>query len=170
MEYVLFAVLCLVAFAGILLAALQLPGTWLILAVSAGYDWYHHWRCLGWKWLVALAAAAMVAEAVDLAASFVVARKGGASRRASIGAVIGGMAGMILLSVPVPIIGTIIGGMMGCFVGALAGELSLRDDLAAGAKVGLFATIGRMLGMLAKTSAALVIAGTVLVLAGRAVW
>jgi uncharacterized protein YqgC (DUF456 family) len=80
------------------------------------------------------------------------------------------MAGMLIFSVPVPIIGTIIGGMIGCFVGALAGELSVRDDLAAGAKVGLFATTGRMLGMLAKTTAAVVIAGTVLVLAGRAVW
>ncbi len=170
MEYFLFAVLCLLAVAGIFLAMLQLPGTWLILAASVGYDGYHGWRYLGWKWLVALTAAALTAEVVELAASFVVARKGGASRRASICAVIGGMAGMILLSVPIPIIGTIIGGMIGCFLGALAGELSVREDLAAVAKVGLFATIGRLIGMIAKTSAALVIAGTVLVLALRAIW
>lgn len=170
MEYALFAILCLVALVGVLFAALQLPGTWLILAASIGYDWYHDWQSLGWKWLVGLTAAALAAEVIETGASYVIARKGGASRRASIGAVIGGLAGMILLSAPIPILGTILGGMAGCFLGALAGELSVRQDLAAGTKVGVFATIGRLIGMMAKTSAALVIAGVVLVLAAAAVW
>ncbi|HKQ47278.1 MAG TPA: DUF456 domain-containing protein [Phycisphaerae bacterium] len=170
MEYTLFAVLCLTALAGILLAALQLPGTWLILAAAIGYDWYHGWGAMGCKWLVGLAAAALAAEVIETGASYVIARKGGASRRASIGAVIGGLAGMILLSAPIPILGTILGGMAGCFLGALAGEMSVRQDFTAGTKVGVFATIGRLIGMMAKTSAALVIAGIVLVLAASAVW
>lgn len=170
MEYLLFAIVCLIAVVGVLLAALQLPGTWLILAATVGYDWYHHWKIFGWKWLVALASAALVAEVIETGASYVIARKGGASRRASIGAVIGGLAGMILLSLPIPIIGTILGGMIGCFLGALVGELTVRDDLATGTKVGIYATIGRLIGMIAKTSAAVVIAGIVLVLAAAAIW
>jgi uncharacterized protein YqgC (DUF456 family) len=170
MDYTLFAILCLVALAGILLAAMQLPGTWLVLAAAIGFDAYHGWQAMGWKWLLGLGAAALTAEVIETGASYVIARKGGASRRAGICAVIGGLAGMVLLSLPIPIIGTILGGMFGCFLGALAGELSLQKDLAAGTRVGILATIGRLVGMMAKTSAALVIAGISLVLAARAVW
>lgn len=170
MEYLFLVILSLIAFAGVLLAALQLPGTWLILVTTVGYDWLHHWRILGWKWLLGLTAAAALAEVVEMASSIVIARKGGASRRASIGAVIGGMAGMVLLSVPIPILGTIVGGFFGCFLGALAGEMTIRDDLGRGTKVGIYATLGRLIGMIAKTSAALIIAGTVVVLAIGAIW
>lgn len=170
MESVLFIILCLIAIAAVLLAALQLPGTWLILVAAVGYDGYHRWGLFGWKWLLGLTAAAALAEAVEMASSILIARKGGASRRASIGALIGGMAGMILLSVPIPILGTIIGGFVGCFLGALAGEMTVRNDLSRGTKVGIYATLGRLFGMIAKTSAALIIAGTVVALAIRAIW
>ena len=72
---------------------------------------------------------------------------------------IGGFLGMFMFTIPLPIIGTLIGGVLGCFAGALIGEMSQHDDLAKGAKVGLFAAIGQVLGTLAKTMIALVMAG-----------
>ena len=109
------AVICV---AGVVLAALQLPGTWLILAAALAYDWYGGWTEIGWKWLVGLAVVAVIAEVADSASAVLLARRAGASRRASIGALVGGFAGMFVLSVPLPLVGTIVGGLVGCFVGA----------------------------------------------------
>jgi hypothetical protein len=165
MDMLLIIGLVLVAVVGIMLAAFQLPGTWLILATAILYDWHYGWQRLGWKWLLALGVIAAIGELLEMLASVAMARRAGASRRAAVGSLIGGFAGMILLSVPVPIIGTILGGLIGCFAGALLGELSLHDNLHTGAKVGIFATFGRLMGMMAKTAAAMVIAGAVVSLA-----
>lgn len=170
METLLFIGLVAIALAGVVLAAFTLPGSWVILASAVGYDGYFGWQRFGWKWLAALGAIALAAEIIELAASAVVAGKAGASRRAAIGSLIGGFAGMILLSVSVPVIGTILGGFIGCFIGALAGEMTLRDDLRTGLRVGLFATLGRLLGMMVKVSAAMAIAGAVVSLAFIATW
>jgi len=170
METLLLTGVILFSIMGVALAAFTLPGSWVILASAVGYDWYFGWQRFGWKWLVALGAIALAAEIVELAASAVVAGKAGASRRAAIGSLIGGFAGMLLLSVPIPVIGTILGGFIGCFIGALAGEMTLRDDLRSGVRVGLFATLGRLLGMMVKISAAMAIAGAVVSLAFIATW
>ncbi len=163
----LLIVLVVVALAGLILAALQLPGAWLILASAVAYDWHYHWQRLGWKALVAMGVVAGLAEILEMSASMVAARKAGASRRATFGAFIGGFAGMILLSVPIPIIGTIIGGLIGCFAGALIGETMVGNDLRAGTRVGVFAALGRLLGTMGKLAAAMVIAGATLGMALR---
>lgn len=162
--------LILIALIGILLAVLQLPGTWLILAAAVAFDGYYGWDALGWRWLAALAVVAVLAEILDTLASVVAARRAGASRRAMVGAVIGGFVGMVLLSLPVPVIGTILGGLLGCFLGGLMGEMTIRNDLAAGARVGLFATMGRVFGIVGKTAAAMAIAAATVSLAVRALW
>jgi len=138
-----------------------LPGTWLILASAIGYDWYFDWTQIGWPWLVGMGIFAVIVEVFETLAGAVAAQRAGASRRAVIGALVGGFAGMFVFTplVPIPVVGTIVGGLLGCFAGALTGELSLNKDLATGARVGLFATIGKIIGLVAKTSAAIVLAG-----------
>jgi hypothetical protein len=170
MEYFLLILVVLLSVVGVVLAVLQLPGAWLILAVAIGYDAYFDWQRLGWKWLAGLAALAVAAEVADALASAIATHRAGASRRAAIGALIGGFVGMIALSLPVPLIGTVFGGLVGCFVGAMAAELTLRDDLVAGARVGMFATMGRVAGLAAKTAAAMVIAGVTVILAIGSTW
>lgn len=110
--------LIVVALAGILLAALQLPGTWVILAAVVGFDWYYSFTRIGWKWLAALGAVAVAAEVADSLFAVAFAKRAGASRRAAIGALLGGFVGMFLFSLPMPIVGTIAGGVIGCFAGA----------------------------------------------------
>ncbi len=170
MDIPLFIVLVLIAFAGLLLAALQLPGTWLILAAAAGYDWYYGWERFGWTWLVPLVLVAGAAELFEFLAGALVARMGGASRRASIAALVGGVLGMIFLSIPLPVVGVIVGGLIGCFGGALLAELSLKKDVLTGTRVGVFAVAGRLLGTVAKISAAVVIAGITVSRALYAMW
>lgn len=158
-EWTLLILLVVVCFGGVVLSAIQLPGNWVLLAAAVGYDAYYHWERLGWKWLVVIGGLAVAGEAAELLASAVAASKAGASRRAGIGALVGGFAGMILFSIPVPILGTIAGGMAGCFLGALVAELTLHDDVVKGAKIGLFATIGRLFGLVAKLAATMAMAG-----------
>jgi len=167
MEYALFGGLVLVSLVGIALAVFQLPGTWLILAAAIGYDGYFGWTQITWPWLVGMAVFAVVVEVFDTLAGAVAAKRAGASRRAVVGSLVGGFAGMFIFSIPVPVLGTIVGGLLGCFAGALAGELSVKQDLVSGARVGLFATLGKIVGLVAKTSAALVLAGAAV---SRAAW
>jgi uncharacterized protein YqgC (DUF456 family) len=106
-------------------------------------------------------------EVIELLTSVLTARKAGASRRAGWGGLIGGIVGMFLFSIPVPIIGTIVGALVGCFVGAMIAELSVRNELGQGAKVGMFSAAGFVLGMVAKLALALVMAG---VLVSSLIW
>ncbi len=163
----LFILLTLCTLAGVALAAFQLPGLWLILACGAGYDGYFGWTRIGWMWWAGIVVAAIAVEIVDTLAGVLAARKAGASRRAAIGALIGGFIGMIVLSVPIPIpgVGAIVGGLLGCFFGALLAELSLNKHMSVGMKVGGFAVLGKIVGLTIKTSAAAIIAGTLISLA-----
>ena len=153
------------ALAGVALSVFQLPGAWVTLAAAAVFDWHHGWARLGWKWLAVLAVMAVAAEVFEFAASAVLARRAGASRRASFGALAGGFMGMFLCTgiVPIPVLGTITGGCIGCFVGALVGEMSLHDDFDQGAKVGFWATAGRIMGLVAKTCVSMLMAGMAVV-------
>lgn len=173
MSVVLLVALIVFALGGIVLAAFQFPGTWVILAAAVGYDWYFGFHRIGWKWLVALAGVAVIAEVLDSFIAVAMARKAGASRRAAVGALIGGFVGMFVLSLPMPVVGTIAGGLLGCFAGAFLAELThpagasldSGERIALGTRVGVFAAIGRVMGLLAKMAAAFVIAGAAVALA-----
>jgi len=169
-DVTLILLLALVAAAGLGLSVLQLPGIWLMLAAGVAYDWYFDWSRITWMWLLALLGIAIASEIFDALAGAFAARKAGASKQATIGAFIGGFAGMIVFSIPVPVLGTIAGGLLGCFLGALIGELSVRSDVAAGTKIGAFAVMGRIIGIVAKTGAALAVAGGLLTLAAMGWW
>lgn len=150
---------------GLLLVVLQLPGTWLIAAATVGYGWRGNWLEIGWQTAAAVAAMAVAAEIVELWTGAWLTRRAGASSRATWCGLLGGIAGMLILSIPVPIIGTLIGGVIGCFTGALVGELTIRDDAIGATRAGLAAAVGRVLGTTAKTAAAVAMAGTVIVAA-----
>ena len=155
--------LILMCLLGAFLTVIHLPGTWLVVAATAAYSWHFDWTRPGWQVLAALVGLAVVAEIVEFLASTISARRAGASRRASWCALLGGIAGMLVFTIPLPIIGTILGGMLGCFLGAATAELTLKDDLAHGAKVGFWAAIGQLIGMVAKTMISLLMAATAIV-------
>jgi uncharacterized protein YqgC (DUF456 family) len=150
---------------GVLLASLQLPGTWLVLAAAVGYDWLHDWQRLGFVTLGVLAALAVTGEVLEQVAGMFTARRAGGSRRAGICGFVGGIVGMFVFALPLPIIGAIIGGLIGCFVGAVLGEMSVRSDVDHGTRVGVASVMGRLSGMLAKLLICVAMAGAVMGLA-----
>ena len=155
----LIALLALFGIAGMVLSVLQLPGTWLIVAATAGYAWYYGGERISMTTVIWLVVIAGLAEIVELLSGYLAGKRGGASRRASWYGMFGGIAGALLLTVPVPIIGTIIGAAIGCFVGALVAELSQARGWQAGARSGMYTAVGRTMGSVFKTATAVVIAG-----------
>jgi uncharacterized protein YqgC (DUF456 family) len=123
---------------------------------AAGYGWLTGWDRVR-PWLIAvLLAAAVVGELVEFGMSMVSARSAGASRRAGWGALIGGIAGMFVFSLPLPFFGTMFGALAGCFVGALIAELTVRPEFYHGARVGTFSAIGFVVGLVSKIALAMI--------------
>jgi hypothetical protein len=163
--WLMIVVLGLICAAGIVLATFRLPGTWLILLGAGGYAWYTQGAGIGWWSIAALAGMALVGELVEFFSSLWTARRAGASRRAGWFGLAGGVIGMIVFSIPVPIIGTIVGGALGCAIGAIVGELTVHADLRRGVRIGVFASIGHALGAVAKLWIAMVMAATTMAVA-----
>ncbi len=152
---------------GLLATVVRLPGVWLIFSASVAFSWYHDWSRPSWKVLVVLACLAVFGEVVELLAASITTRRAGATRKASWYALLGGFVGMIAFSIPLPIIGTVIGGLIGCFLGAAIAESTLRRDVAQGTRVGYFAAIGFVLGMVGKLMVAFVMVAAALISAWK---
>ncbi len=150
---------------GVLLAMVRLPGSWLVLVAAVACSWRFDWTRPPWQLLIILAVLAIVGELVEFLGSAVTARRAGASGRTSLAALVGGIVGMFVFSIPLPVIGTILGGLLGCFLGAVVAEVTVRRDTMHGVQVGFFAAVGQVLGILGKTMVTFVMAVAALVAA-----
>ena len=159
-------VFTLVGLACVFSVAVGLPGSWILIALAVvielsdgAYLAPGRGPTFGWWLLGGCAALALVGEGLELLAGALGAKKAGSSRRGAIGALVGGIAGAILgIAIPVPLFGSLIGAVIGTFVGAVAGELTIEGATTHGSlKPATGATIGRVLGTLAKIPIALAI-------------
>lgn len=137
------ALLVALGIAGLLLPAL--PGAPLLFAGLVAAAWAEDFTHVGWGWLALLFVLAALTYAVDLAATALGAKKFGASPRAVIGALLGGLVGIFLGP---------LGIILGPFAGAVLAELSLRRDWASAQRAGVGATLGLVLGAVAKLALA----------------
>lgn len=163
-EIIWFVGLMVAVIAGLSLSVFQLPGTWVILASGVVYTYFHDFKPFGLVTLVVLLVVALLAEVAEFVAAAHGVKRRGASKAASWGALVGGLLGMILLA-PVPMVGPILGGFIGCFAGAFIMERNAHGDIHKGASIGLAAVMGRLVGMIIKTSSAFIMAGICLSLA-----
>jgi uncharacterized protein YqgC (DUF456 family) len=158
MPIVYYVLLVIILLTGVLLTCVTLPGTWLILLAFMGYAVITRSAgYVGWKSVMTLFLLASAAEMFDILASGAGAKRAGASRRAMMGAVIGGLVGAIFLSFIIPIFpfGTIAGACIGCFVGAGIVELLVRRDVGQSMRVGYHAAKGRLMGIIVRIITAL---------------
>ena len=137
-----------------------LPGTWLMVlatALAAWWQWDHH--LVGVWTLVAMGVIALAAELVDLLAGLLGASRAGGGWRASLAAMIGGVAGAIVgtLLIPAPLVGTLIGACVGAGLAAGVVQRSRGQDPKRAVRVGLGAGIGRLVGTLVKLALAVLI-------------
>lgn len=157
--YVVWILLLLVGCSTILVA---LPGGWIALGLAVLYDLFYGFGAIGWKNLIVFAILLGVGEAIEAALGTVYVAKRGATRYGMIGGFVGGMVGAVAGSGVVPIVGTILGSFAGAFGGAVLGEYMREQQLEPSLRIGVHATVGRLLSITVKY--ALALAGAVVVI------
>ncbi|MBP9728507.1 MAG: DUF456 domain-containing protein [Candidatus Moranbacteria bacterium] len=120
-----------------------LPGTGLVFGGIVLHVAYFGMETVGMTTLILLGAVTLFSFVIDLLASLYGAKRFGASRSGVIGSTIGGLVGLIFLSLP--------GLFLGVFMGAIVGEFflakkSLNDSL----RVGVGSILGFLAGSLIK--------------------
>jgi len=165
-EVVLLVAFALVGLVCVGAVAFQLPGGWAMLALGLILELFDTTMLgtnthvtFGWWALAGGAVLCGFGEAIELGAGALGAKKGGGSRKAAIGSIVGGLLGGIALTflVPIPVIGTLLGALGGTFLGALVGELHGNPDKKTkeAVKPALWATAATVLGSVVKTALAM---------------
>ena len=151
--------LLLVNAVGVVLAALPLPGTWLILLATAVVAW---WRqeseAISILTLVALLILAILGEILEFIASAAGAAGAGASRRGVVIAIVGALAGALVgtVAIPIPVLGTLFGAAIGAGLGSMSGDFWAGHPWRVALRGGGGAAVGRFAGSLAKLATAVI--------------
>ncbi len=156
--------LCMIAWAGNLIA---LPGNWaavVILLIYAFVGPENGNASIGYIPVVAAFCFALLGEAFEFVAAALGAQKAGASRKATLLAMIGSMAGAMIgaiVGLPVPVVGQVLAailfGGLGATLGAMLGEWSNGSSWRESLPIGHAAFWGRTIGTLGKVAAGAVI-------------
>ena len=151
----------LIMLLAIFLIPLGLPGLWIMVAVVGvgalmGY--------VGPAAVMIVVAVAAVAEVLEFLILRNMSARYGGSSRAFWGAVLGGLAGVVV-GFPFPVIGPVIAGILGSFIGAAGVTLWEGRDLAGATRVGWGVVLARGIAAAAKVAAAIVI-----LVVGGAAW
>ncbi len=141
--WILAVLLIAVGIAGLALPAL--PGAPLLFCGLVVAAWAEDFAYVGTGSIVGLAVLALLTYPVDILAGALGAKKFGASRQAMIGAGIGALTGLFF---------GVAGIVAGPFVGALLGELTQQRQLMQAGMAGIGATLGLLLGAVAKLAIA----------------
>lgn len=172
MDWLLYIIATLFTLLGagcVVLVIFNLPGTWVMLALAVlieltdqlylspdGPQQTFAWWVLGTAFGLAL-----LGELLEFLAGAAGTKVGGGTKRGMIGALVGGILGVFLLT-PLffwlPVLGVLLGALLGTFIGAVVGEYSAeRATLRGTMKPAIGATIGRVLGTLGKLAIAIVV-------------
>ena len=146
--WIIGALLTLTGFSGLLLPVV--PGAPLLFLGLLFAAWAEGFSYVGVWTLLVLAVMTALTYVVEFAASVLGVKKYGGSKRAMIGAVLGGIAGLFL---------GISGILLGPFVGAVAGELSLQRSLNEASRAGFGTVVGLSIGVAGKLAIGIAMVG-----------
>ncbi|MFO7654042.1 MAG: DUF456 domain-containing protein [Candidatus Krumholzibacteriia bacterium] len=135
---------------------LGLSGNWFVLGLALLHALLTGFDPIGWQLLLILLGMALVGEGLEFVlGTFYAARKGATSGGVVL-AFVGGLIGAIVGNSLLPVIGAVFGSFAGAFLGAVAGEFRRQKRLEPSLRIGSHAFVGRVLAMLAKHAASLV--------------
>lgn len=123
------------------------PGPLLIWLGALVWAWGNDFQAVGWPTLLFLGVMTLLAWASDLLLTAFFARRTGVSWKAVVGAVLGGLAGGLLMGGWIPILGTVLATVVGGVAGILLVESLDKRDLHRGARAGR----GYIVGFLASS-------------------
>lgn len=119
-----------------------LPGTWLVFGAIIFYAWGTGFQVFGIGYMILFTLLALAAWGIDYAASFLTAKKYGASKQGIIASIVLGLIGLVVFSVPGLIIGQL--------AGIILGELYFGKEMKNAVKSGVAVFIGYLLGNVVK--------------------
>jgi hypothetical protein len=153
-------VMVVMAGLGLVLAAVTLPGVWLILLAAVGVKLWQP-ELLSWWTIGAGVGLALLGEIIEAVASALGAKKFGGSGWGAGGSIVGALVGAVLGTlVPVPILGTLAGAIVGAGVGALVAELWIKKrTIQEARRSATGAVIGRAVATVVKITIAGLVAG-----------
>ncbi len=121
-----------------------LPGPMIIWLGALVWAWGDGFDRIGWPTLLILLVLALGAWASDFLLNMLVSRRAGASWQAIAAAIVGGLAGGLLLSGVVPVLGSLVGAVLGALAGTYVVEYAHTRDSGA-ALTAMRAYVGSML-------------------------
>lgn len=133
---------------------ISLPGGWVALGLCVLWDLGHGFEAIGWWRLIVFTGLLVLGEILEAMLGTLYVAKKGATKWGVAGTFFGGIAGAVFGSGLMPIVGTLIGAFGGAFAGAVAGELVAEQKLEPSLRVGVHATLGRLLAVFAKSTLA----------------
>jgi uncharacterized protein YqgC (DUF456 family) len=143
----------LVSLIGLFLSLVGLPGIWLIPLATILFAWVTGIDTfVGVGPIAAIILLGLAAEIIEFFAGALGAKSAGGAKRSMAGAVLGGIIGGIVGTPVLPIIGTIFGSVIGAFLGAYLLQLTKKASADAARKTGTGAAVGRVIGIITKTS------------------
>jgi len=151
--WIIGAILTFTGLAGLLLPLV--PGAPLLFLGLLLGAWAEGFRYIGVWTLLLLAGMASLTYVVEFVASILGVKKYGGSRRAMVGAALGGLVG-IFLGIP--------GILLGPFVGAVIGELSLQRSLDEASRAGFGTVVGLAIGVAGKLAIGIAMIGIFLLI------
>ncbi len=144
--------LTLAMIAGLYLIIFGLPGTWIILGlaiIAAAITGFHK---ITWVIILILIGLALLAELIEFLAGYLGARAKGASRWASLSAIVFSFIGAILLSGFPPVLGSLIGAFLGAFLGAAVVEYIIKKEWKQARRAGIAVLFGRVVAIISKVA------------------
>ncbi len=153
--------LALFGLVGVALTLLGFSGVWLTILVALLVEWWRPDGQFG-TWTIVIAVfLGVLGEAIEFGASAVGAGKAGGSKRAGVGAMVGGLLGAIAGTplIPIPVLGTLVGAVVGAGLGAMVMERTKPERTwGHSLRVGQGAAIGRLVATVVKTTLAAAVA------------
>ena len=150
--WIISVILTVTGLSGLLLPVV--PGAPLLFMGLLFGAWAEDFSYIGIWTLLLLAIMAAMSYVVEFAASLLGVKKYGGSKRAMIGAALGGFAGLFM-GIP--------GILLDPFIGAVLGELSLQRSLDQASRAGFGTVVGMALGVAGKLAIGIAMIGLFLV-------
>jgi uncharacterized protein YqgC (DUF456 family) len=145
LEALLFGLTVAAMFVGLFGIILPIiPGIILIYLSALAYAVLEGFNAVGWLSFTVITLIALVAVTADLWMPILGAKQGGASKRAMLFGLVGGILGFVILTPMFPLVGSIFGGIIGYAIGTLLGQYHKYQDweIASRASIGSIAGWG----------------------------
>lgn len=157
MGYLIGSAIIAVAWLGVLLTLVLLPGMWLAVLVAIAGQFVTHEPLMSWWTIGAAAFIAGLGEIVETFASAAGAKRFGASKAGMTAAVVGSFAGALggTILIPIPVVGTLIGALLGAGLSTVVVERGTTEKTwKQSAAAGGGAAAGKAVSVFAKAALA----------------